>query len=162
MKGKILIAYYSHSGNTEEIANKIRELVGGDIFRIMPVERYPRSYREVLKVSKVEIENGFKPALDNKVDDMEQYDTVFIGSPNWYGTIAPPVATFLSEYNLSGKKLIPFITHGGGGVSNCITDIRKMSPDAKAPEGFVISGGRTSTTNQKLQGWLREIQMINE
>ena len=162
MKGKILIGYYSHSGNTEEIAKQIGELVGGDIFRIVPVERYPRNYQEVLKVSKVEIVNGVKPPLEDRVDGMEQYDTIFIGSPNWYGTIAPPVATFLSEYNLSGKKVIPFITHAGGGVSNCITDIKKMSPGATFLEGFVISGSRASTADQKLQDWLREIQILDE
>jgi flavodoxin len=162
MKEKILIAYYSHSGNTEEIANKIRELIGGDIFRIVPVERYPRNYQEVLKQSKVEIENDIRPVLEEKVDAIEQYDIVFIGSPNWYSTIAPPVATFLSEYDLSGKRMIPFITHGGGGVSDCITDIKKMCPNVTLSEGLVISGSRTSTANQKLQEWLREIQMITK
>ena len=160
MKGRILIAYYSHSGNTEEIANKIRELVGGDIFRIVPVEKYPRSYQEVLKVSKVEIANGVKPALEGVVDDMEQYDTIFIGSPNWYSTIAPPVATFVSEYDFSGKTVIPFVTHGGGGVAHCITDIKKLIANTSMLEGFVISGSRTGRAKQELEDWLTRIQMV--
>lgn len=159
---KILIAYYSHSGSTQEIANQIKELVGGDIFRIEPVKKYPRNYQEVLKVSKVEIDNQVKPALEDKVKDMGYYDSIFVGSPNWYSTIAPPVATFLSEYDLSGKKVIPFVTHGGGGVANCFTDIERMISDATVLEGFVISGSRTGAASQKILEWLKEIQMISK
>jgi flavodoxin len=158
---KILIAYYSHSGNTQEIAIQIREIVGGEIFRIEPVKKYPGNYQEVLKVSKVDIDNHIRPALTEKVQDMEHYDTIFVGSPNWYSTIAPPVATFLSEYDLSGKNVVPFITHAGGGVAHCITDIKKMIPDVTVLEGFVISGGRTRTASQKIQEWLREIQILD-
>ena len=158
---KILIVYYSWSGDTQELAKQIKELVGGTIFRIEPVDKYPRNYQEVLKVSKVEIEDGVKPPLTKSVDDIAQYDSIFVGSPNWYSTIAPPVVTFLSEYDLSGKTVIPFVTHGGGGVSRCITDIKKLVPDSTVLDGFVISGSRTATANQKLQEWLRDIQVIS-
>ncbi|MFW9835714.1 MAG: flavodoxin [Candidatus Thorarchaeota archaeon] len=158
----ILIAYYSHSGNTKEIAEQINELVGGTIFRIEPVDEYPRSYQEVLKVSKVEIDNGIKPSLKKKVENFERFGMIFVGSPNWYSTIAPPVATFLSDYDLSGKKVIPFVTHGGGGVAHCIIDIKKLIGNATMLEGFVISGYRTGRAKQELQTWLTQIQMISE
>jgi flavodoxin len=158
----ILIVYYSWSGDAQEIAEQIRELIGGTIFRIEPVEKYSRNYQEVLKVSKVEIENGVKPPLTKSVDDIAQYDSIFVGSPNWYGTIAPPLVTFLSEYDLSRKTVIPFITHGGGGVSRCITDIKKLVPDSTVLEGFVISGSRTGNAKSQLQGWLKDIQVTTK
>jgi flavodoxin len=156
----ILIAYYSWSGNAQEIANQIQKIVGGDLFSIEPVEKYPRNYQECLKVSKVHIADGFKPPLTEEVDDIEQYDIIFVGSPNWYSTIAPPVATFLAKYDLTGKTVVPFITHAGGGVSDCITDLKKMTPDASVLEGFVISGSRASSAEEKIHTWLREIQLL--
>jgi flavodoxin len=157
-----LIAYYSHSGNTQKIAEQIKELVGGTVFRIEPVEKYPRSYQEVLKVSKIEIENGIRPPLKEKVENFERFETIFVGSPNWYSTIAPPVTTFLSEHDLSGKCVIPFVTHGGGGVAHCIIDIKKLIGNATMLEGFVISGYRTARVKQEIQNWLTQIQMISE
>ena len=158
----ILIAYYSHSGNTQEVAEQIKELVGGTIFRIEPIEKYPRKYHEVLKVSKVEIESGFRPPLKGKIENLERFDTIFVGSPNWYSTIAPPVATFLSEHDLSGKRVIPFVTHGGGGVGYCITDIKKLIGNATMLEGFVISGYRSGRIKQEIQDWLLQIQILSE
>ena len=140
----ILIAYYTHSGNTEEIANQIRELVGGDIFRIEPVKKYSRIYQEVLKESKVEIENDIKPPIVENVQEMGQYDMVFVGSPNWYSTIAPPVATFLSEHSLSGKMVIPFITRfkiltmtGGAFYNSC--SLRYIIEDCRCMRVMTIS-----------------------
>ena len=157
----ILIAYYSWSGDTQKIAEHIVELVGGTLFRIEPVEKYSRNYQEVLKVSKVEIKNGFKPPLTKAVDNINQFDSIFIGSPNWYSTIAPPVATFLSQYDLSGKTVVPFVTHGGGGVAHCITDIKKMCPNSDTLEGFVIYGSRAGNASQKISEWLKDIQMMS-
>jgi len=157
---KILIAYYSWSGNTQEVANYIQRVMGGDLFSIEPVEKYPRDYQDCLKVSKVQIKDGFKPPLTNEVDDIGQCDVIFVGSPNWYSTIAPPVATFLTKYNLNEKTVVPFITHAGGGVSDCITDIKKMIPDATVLEGFVISGSRVGSAEEKIRTWLRTIQLL--
>ena len=157
---KILIAYYSHSGNTQEIANQIQKMVGGDLFSIEPVEKYPSSYRETLKVSKVQIDNDIKPDLIEEVEDFEQYDVFFVGSPNWYSTIAPPVTSFLAKYNLTGKTVIPFVTHGGGGRANCIIDIKKIIPNVTVFEGFVISGSRVNSAEEKIRIWLREIRLV--
>jgi flavodoxin len=161
MSKKILIAYFSHSGNTQEFANQISEFVGGDVFRIEPVENYPSSYQEVLKVSKVEIDNHIQPELKAEVEDVEQYDIFFIGSPNWYSTIAPPVVSFLANYDFSGKVVVPFITHAGGGKANCLTDIRKMSSGAIILQGLAISGSQVKTASQKIRSWLTEIQLLD-
>ncbi|TET75558.1 MAG: flavodoxin, partial [Candidatus Heimdallarchaeota archaeon] len=130
----ILIAYYTRTGNTENFANQIKKSVGGDLFRIETVDEYPPSYQEVLKVSKVEIDNQYKPPIKRLVDNIDQYDIVFVGTPNWYSTMAPPVAAFLSMHDLSEKTIIPFATHGGGGEARCLTDISKMSSQATVLE----------------------------
>jgi flavodoxin len=162
MSKKILIAYFSHSGNTQEIANQINEFVGGDVFRIEPVKNYPSNYQEVLRVSKVEIDNQIKPELKEEVKDVEQYAIIFIGSPNWYSTVAPPVVSFLANYDFSEKVVVPFITHAGGGEANCFTDIKKMSSDATILQGIVISGSQAKTAYQKIRNWLREIQLLHD
>ena len=147
---KILIAYFSHYGNTQEIAFKINEMVGGEIFRIEPIKKYPNNYQEVLKISKDEIKTNYKPPLKKKVENIEKFDIIFIGSPNWYSTIAPPVVTFLSENNFSGKRVIPFISHGGGGKANCISDIKKMIPKATVKEEIVVYGNSIESINKNI------------
>ena len=162
MPKKILVAYFSHSGNTQEIAKQISEFVGGDVFRIEPVKNYPSNYQEVLRVSKAEIDNHIKPDLKEEVKDVKQYDIIFIGSPNWYSTVAPPVVSFLTNCDFSGKVVVPFITHGGGGEANCITDIKKMSSDATYLQGIVISGSQVKSAFQKIRSWLRDIQLLHD
>lgn len=110
---KVLIAYYSLSGNTKDVAEAIRSKTGGDIFRIETVQSYPEEYRATTAQAKREINEGFRPELKGKIDNIAQYDIIFIGSPNWWGTIAPAVSSFLADYDLKGKTVIPFITHGG-------------------------------------------------
>ncbi|MDL2297229.1 NAD(P)H-dependent oxidoreductase, partial [Bacteroidales bacterium OttesenSCG-928-E04] len=106
---KILVVYYSWSEgkNTETVARFIQKNTGGDIFEIIPVNDYPDDYQACVDQAKKEINEGFKPALKTKVENIESYDIIFIGTPNWWSTMAPPVATFLSEHNLKGKTVIP-------------------------------------------------------
>lgn len=158
---KILIVYYTRTGNTENFANQIKKLVGGDLFRIETVDEYPPSYQEVLKVSKVEIDNKYKPPIKNLVENMDEYDIVFVGTPNWYSTMAPPVATFLSMHDLSEKTIIPFATHGGGGEARCLTDIREMSSQATVLEGIAFYGSQDETASNRILVWLRELKMFN-
>ncbi|HOQ51880.1 MAG TPA: flavodoxin, partial [Candidatus Atribacteria bacterium] len=115
MRGNILIAYYSRSGNTRKLAQLIHQKVGGTVHEIQPEIPYPASYNATVEQAKKEIQAGFRPPLKTKIEHIEAYDTIFLGSPNWWSTIAPPVATFLEENDLSGKTIIPFCTHGGGG-----------------------------------------------
>ena len=110
--GKVLVAYFSHSGNTREVARQISEATGGDLFEIVPATPYPTEYRAVVDQGKKEIEAGVRPALKNPVGDLSQYDVIFVGSPCWWATIAPPVATFLTSCDLAGKTVVPFMTRG--------------------------------------------------
>lgn len=151
---KILIAYYSWSGNTKEVAEKIHEEVGGDIFRIETVQPYPEEYHATTTQAKQEINEGFKPELKSKVDNIAQYDVVFIGSPNWWGTIAPAVSSFLAENDLSGKTVIPFITHGGGGVQNTVKDLTAQCNGCKVSDNpWTGYGSRT----MGIGGWLEDL-----
>ncbi|MDR0605298.1 MAG: flavodoxin family protein [Bacteroidales bacterium] len=157
---KILIAYYSWGGKTMNVAQQIQSLTGGEIFEIKPVKPYPESYDECTRQAKKEIGDGYKPELNGNVEKIEQYDIIFIGSPNWWSTIAPPVTTFLTSYNLSGKIIIPFCTHGGGGKANLFKDIAKLCPDAEIKNGFAISGSSATTAKPEIQKWLQELEII--
>ena len=100
---KVLIAYYSLSGNTKDVAEAILSKTGGDIFRIETVQSYPEEYRATTAQAKREINEGFRPELKGKIDNIAQYDIIFIGYPNWAMDIPRPVASFLSNYNFEGK-----------------------------------------------------------
>lgn len=157
---KILVAYFSHSGNTRFLAGQIRNATDADMFEIQPVKAYPQEYQAVVDQARKEIDANFRPALKTRVKNIESYDVIFIGSPNWWGTIAPPVATFLSSYNLQGKTIIPFITHEGSRMGHSVTDIKKLCPKSTVLEGLPIRGGEVGRSHNDVMKWLREIKMI--
>ena len=111
--GRILIAYYSYSGNTRFAAEQIQKATGGELFEIKPVTPYPADYNACVDQAKKEIAAGVKPELAEKVKEFGKYEVIFVGTPNWWSTMAPPVLAFLSSYEFSGKTVIPFVTHGG-------------------------------------------------
>jgi flavodoxin len=153
---KILVAYFSHSGNTREIANQIRQSVGGDIFEIQAVKPYPNDYDAVVEQARQELNSGYKPALKTKVDNIRSYDVIFVGSPSWWSTIAGPVKTFLSEYDLSGKTIVPFCTHEGSGLGRSVADISKLCPKSTLLDGVAIRGSNVKTAQNKISDWLRK------
>ena len=154
---KILIAYYSYSGNTGKIASLIQKQTGGTLFEIIPVSPYPAGYNEAVKQAKTEIRASFHPELKTKTDNIESYDIIFIGSPNWWSTIAPPVASFLSEYDLSGKTIVPFCTHGGGGHASLFRDTAALCTHSDVSKGFEVFGSGNSDVLDKISSWLAEI-----
>lgn len=154
---KILIAYYSYTGNTRKVAEAIQQKIGGDFFEIETVEAYPSEYEDMALQAKLELANNIRPKLKNKVKNMADYDVVFIGSPNWWGNIAAPVSSFMAENDMKGKKVIPFITHGGKGEQNTIKGMKKKCSECEfEPKGWVSFRGRT----WGISGWLKEIGMI--
>ncbi len=156
---RILVAYFSRSGNTREIANQIHKSVGGVIFEIQAVNFYPDDYEELKKQAKQELVSGYKPALKTKVENIKSYDLVFIGYPIWWGTFPAPVRTFLSEYDLSGKIIVPFCTHAGGGLGQSITDISKLCPKSTLLDGVAIWGRDVKGAQNEVSGWLRKIKI---
>lgn len=155
---KILVAYFSHSGNTREIANQIHQMVGGDIFEIQAVNPYPKEYDAVVKQARHELDSGYKPALKTKVENIKSYDVIFIGYPIWMGTVPAPVKTFLSEYDLSEKTIVPFCTHGGGGPGRSVTDVSKLCPKSTLLDSFEILGSNVKTAQSEVSEWLRRIK----
>ena len=141
LPGKIAVVYYSQSkvGNTATVAKWIAKHTGGELVPIEAVEAYPDAYGETLKAAKKDMENGGTRAIKS-VPPLDGYDVVFIGSPIWYGTYAPPVAEFFKTHSFAGKTVVPFCTHGGGGAGRYFVDVRKACPAATVKEGLTIRG----------------------
>lgn len=162
MVGRILIVYYSWSGNTRRVAKAIHEIVGGDIVELEPEEPYPESYNATLERAKREIRSEYRPPLKTKIDGIEVYNVIFVGSPNWWGTIAPPVASFLSQYNLSGKTIAPFFTHGGGGLQRMLDDLKKLCPFSKILPAFTVYGSGGGNLKDRLYRWLKDTGILSQ
>jgi flavodoxin len=158
--GKMLVAYFSHSGNTREIARQIKEATGADIFEIVPAKRYPTDYDAVVAQAKQELKTDYRPKLKTAVSNIASYDVIFVGSPNWCGTIAPPVKTFLSSHDLSGKTVVPFITHGGGGMGSSVQDVKRLAPGATVLKGRSFLGQGVKDARQDVLTWLREMKLL--
>lgn len=153
---KILVAYYSHSGNTQAVARQIAQITGADLFALETVQTYPSAYNQLTAQAQQEINAGFMPELKNKVSGWEQYDLIFIGSPNWWGTYAPAVKTFLAQYDFSGKRLVPFFTHGGGGMQHCESDMHQQLPTASFLPAATFPGRSSGAKPADLQNWLEK------
>jgi flavodoxin len=170
---KCLIAYFSRAGNnyvgggivdlpvgnTEVVAKMIKEITGGDLFHIEAVHAYPKDYTETTDVAKEELRTSARPKLTSHLENMSSYDVIFLGHPNWWGTMPMPVFTFLEEYDLSGKTIASFCTHEGSGLGRSVSDIRKMCPQSTVLEGLAIRGGDVKNAQNEVTGWLRNIGM---
>lgn len=155
-KGKILIAYFSETGNTEKFANIIKEQTGGDLFKIEPVTPYPTG-EELFDYTREEQEEDRRPEIKDKVD-ISQYDTIFIGYPIWWYEVPQIIKTFLDEYDLSGKTVIPFNTHEGSGDGGTYRYIEEQEPNANVLEGLPIRGGNMQEDqNENISNWLNEL-----
>ena len=156
---KVLIAYFSQSGNTRAMAKQIKSATGGDLFEIVPLKAYPKEYKVLVDLAKDEIGKGYKPELKSKIDNLSQYDVIFVGSPNWWSTIAPPVATFLSLARFEGKTIVPFMTHGGGGQAHIVADMKKLCPGATFLKALPISGSSVKEAQPEVTKWVTELKL---
>ena len=158
---KPLIVFYSHSGNTRRVAQAIAALIGGDCRELLPVSPYPTDYDTVVEQARKEIRQGFLPELQPLDIDWNTYDTVLIGTPNWWSTMAPPVAAFLRQTNLSGKGVALFCTHGGGGLARVARDAAKECPSLDQGAAFDIYGDGGNAPEPKLRSWLDGLGLIS-
>ncbi len=154
---KILIAYYSYSGNTKKVAEEISQNIKADLFEIKAQGRYPDEYRPMTVQAKKEIADGYRPKLLSKVENMAQYDIVFVGSPNWWGTITPQVSSFLESYDMKGKIIVPFVTHGGGGKQNTIDDLKAQCKGCNVSDNAWVGYGKITVG---LRSWLEGLGLI--
>ena len=165
--GKVLIAYYSRTGSTREVASQIQKLAGGDLFELRTAHSYPAEYRATTHQAKRELEEGFRPVLTTRVADMAAYDTVFVGFPNWWGTLPMAFFSFFEQYPLAGKTVIPFCTHEGSRFGNSLEDLRAQCGNARILEGLAIRGGGVErvaqeSVRQEIAQWLRGLGLASD
>jgi flavodoxin len=170
---KCLIAYFSRKGqnyvsgrivdlkvgNTEVVGKMIQKITGGDMFHIESVTAYPKDYTETTEVAKNELRAKARPKLIGQVENVKGYDVIFLGYPNWWGTMPMPVYTFLESYDFSGKKIVPFCTHEGSGMGHSEKDIAKACPKATVLAGIAIHGTSASSAGPEVSGWIDGLNM---
>lgn len=145
-------------GNTQYVAYLIQKNTGADIFRIEPKTPYPTNHRTLVDLAKTEQNNKARPELAAKVENLEQYDVIFLGYPNWWGDMPMILYSFLESHNLSGKTIIPFNTHGGSGFSNTINTIAALQPNANViKNGFTVSRNTVQNCADDVAAWVKEL-----
>ena len=154
--GKTLIAFFSWSGNTRGIAEDIRGQTGADLFEITPVRPYSDHYDTVLMEAQEDQHRQARPEIKDPPADIDGYDTILLGYPNWWVSIPMPIATFLESYDFSGKTIVPFCSHGGGRFGQSLTAIAKLAPDAVIGEGLSVHYSGGSSLPDDVAEWLDE------
>jgi flavodoxin len=171
----ILIVYLSRTKNTKAIAEIIHDNVGGTLTELELETPYPEDYKTTVQQVADENERGYLPPLKTKIDSIEKYDVVFIGFPTWGMKMPPPIKSFLHEYDLSGKTVVPFNTNAGYGVGSGFQTVRELCPNSKVLEGFSITGGverdgvyfvikgeKAKEARTKVKKWLQKIKVIKK
>ena len=153
-----LVVYFSRSGNTESVAERIAERVDADVFEIETVQEYPENYDELLDYARNEQRSAARPELSEHIDDIERYDVIFLGYPNWWGDMPMPLYSFLDEYDLSDKTIMPFVTSGGSGFSRTIRSIESEEPEATVLDGLSIRDRlvHDSSTDRAIEEWIED------
>jgi len=158
-KKKILVAYFSHSGNTRAVAYDICKKVNGESFEIQTVKPYSSDYNTVVDQAKKEQKTDFRPTLKSRLKSIKQYDVIFIGYPNWWGTYPQAVKVFLSQYDFSGKTIIPFCTHEGSGLGSSVADLKKICPKSHLMKGLAIRGSSARNSASQVDEWIKELKI---
>ncbi len=170
---KCLVAYFSRKGqnyvsgrladlkvgNTEVVASMIQKITGGVLFHIESVTPYPKGYTETTEIAKSELRAKVRPKLTKQVENMGAYDVIFLGYPNWWGTMPMPVFTFMESHDFSGKTIVPFCTHEGSGMGHSEKDIAKACPKAAVLKGIAIHGTNASSANSDVSKWIDELSI---
>lgn len=167
-KAKVLIVFFSHAGenynvgnikvgNTKLVADEIQKVTGGNEFEIVANKNYDLPYNDLVNVAKEETEKGEKPSFKGEVKNIDDYDTVFIGGPIWWGTYPRVMFTFFDKYDLNGKTIIPFSTHEGSGLGSVVEDLKTLYPNATFKEAFSIYGTETRKDLSKVDKWLKRL-----
>lgn len=155
----VLVTYYTRTGHTGLIARQISRALGADIFEIRTAEPYPEDYEEQVAVAQRQREAGFEPPLAAAVPDIKSYQTVFLGFPIWGMTAPSVIRSFLSRHDLSGKTLVPFITHGGYGLGESLDVLAAHAPRARLVDGFSKQCEQERQTLREVTSWLGRAEM---
>ena len=170
---KILIVYLSRTNNTKAIAEIIHKNLGGTLVALEQESPYPANYQATVQQVARENETGYLPPLKTKIDSIEKYDAIFLGFPTWGMQLPPPMKSFLHQYDLRGKMVIPFNTNGGYGIGSSFDTVKELCPNSQLVEGFTIKGGserdgqllvikgeKAVTAETEVKNWLRKINML--
>jgi flavodoxin len=170
---KTLIVYLTRTNNTKAIAEIIQKNVGGTLVALKLKTPYPEDYKAIVAQVVKENETGYLPPLKTQIEDIGKYDFIFVGFPTWDMKIPPPIKSFLKQYDLSGKTVIPFNTNAGYGVGSSFETIKELCPKSKVPEGFSIKGGierdgilfvmegeKENQAQAEVRNWLRKIKLM--
>jgi flavodoxin len=156
-KARVLVVYFSRTGNTRVIARQIRRAHDADLFEIQPADPYPEDYEAVVGQAQREQDTGYEPPLTARVANIGSYDVVFLGFPVWGMTTPPVIRSFLSGHDLSGKNLVPFVTHGGYGRGRSITVVAEHAPRSRLLDGFTMQADQEKETLAQVTRWLSGI-----
>ncbi len=172
---KILIVYLSRTNNTKTVAEIIHRNVGGTLVALELEKPYPENYQATVQQVVNENETGYLPPLKTKIDSIQNYDVVFVGFPTWGMKLPPPMKSFLKQYDLSGKAIVPFNTNDGYGIGSSFDTVKELSPKSKILDGVSIKGGIESDgrarlskaenvkeAETKVKKWLQEIKLTKE
>lgn len=154
--GKILVAYYSRTGNTAVIARQIRRAMDATLFEIKTETPYPEDYQATVEQARRETQSQYLPPLGHFVADIDRYDRVYLGMPIWGMTAPPVIRSFLRAHDLSGKAVIPFITHGGYGLGNCMDVLHAHMPGTDLHSPFAMEADQERRTLNRVSDWLTE------
>ena len=165
---KKLIAFYSRAGenyvngmlktldvgNTEVAAGMIKELTGADVFKIEQIQDYSKGYNECIAQAQSDQKRDARPELKAYPDSIDEYDTIYLGYPNYWSTMPMAVFTFLEHFDFSGKTIKPFCTHEGSGMGSSESDIKRLCPKAKVEKGLAIHGGSVNRARKDIEKWI--------
>ena len=146
-----------NTGNTGIVAHIIQEKTKGDMFSVQTVNKYPSTYNETVNQGKQEHENNIRPELANHITNLDDYDTIFVGYPNWWYDMPMAMYSFFDEYDLSNKTIIPFNTSGGSAFSDTINTIKKLEPNANVIEGITIRAEDVESSQNEIDEWLNDL-----
>ncbi len=162
-KGKSLVVFFSKTNTTRTFAEEIQRQVGGDIFEVVPKNPYPADYRKTTEIARAEQDDAARPELVATMspEEMDGYDTVFIGYPIWWGMMPMVMLTFLEQFDLAGKTVVPFCTHGGSSIIRSRDAIIALYKDATVRQGLCLSSSALdSQSRERITEWLRQVGMI--
>lgn len=154
---KSLVVYFSWSGNTENVARSIQNQTDSDIFEIVPSTPYSDDYDAVVDLAQEEQRNNARPEISDSIEEIEQYDVIYVGFPNWWGDMPMILYTFFDTYDLSGKTVALFCTSGGSGLSDTVNEVKALEPNATVTEGLHIGSGSSSDPDNAVSEWLNDI-----
>ena len=167
----VLIAFYSRAGenyfageyrriavgNTEKAAKMLAELTGGTLYKIRQAKPYAEEYQSCIAEAKADLQKKARPEVLELPDDLDAYDEIYLGYPNYWGTMPMAVYTFLEHYDLTGKTIHPFCTHEGGGLTRTVQDVQKAAAGATVTKGLAIRGSSVDEAKDALEKWVKEV-----